>query len=200
MARPVVVVSDVPVFRAGLEEALAKAGLSPEHPSDLKAWARNQSSTRRRCGAFVTVRAASDLEAIRELSHRGVTVVAGLAFPEAMMFAYAIAAGATTCVALNAEPPAVVAAMSAAFQNLALLPSGIACEIARQAIATLSPGETKDFQWLHDLAGGATVATLAATYGYSERQMYRNLRDLYGRIGASGRVDAIGRAIHLGLI
>ena len=42
-----------------------------------------------------------------------------------------------------------------------------------------------------ELAGGVTVAQLAAQVGYSERMMFRLLRELYDRLHVRGRTDAL---------
>jgi DNA-binding NarL/FixJ family response regulator len=54
--------------------------------------------------------------------------------------------------------------------------------------------------WLQALASGETVAELSLRLGYSEREMYRRLRRLYSRIGATGRTDALLRASRWGLL
>jgi len=45
--------------------------------------------------------------------------------------------------------------------------------------------DQEEAEWLDALARGATVVSLADDYGYSERVMFRRLRDLYERLGAS---------------
>lgn len=55
-------------------------------------------------------------------------------------------------------------------------------------------------EWLAALASGSTVARLANETGYSERVMFRRLADLYGRLGVSGRAEAIVAAERLGLL
>ena len=51
-----------------------------------------------------------------------------------------------------------------------------------------SPSEV---DWLHQLAGGLTVGQLAAQVGYSERMMFRLLRELYDRLQVKGRTEAL---------
>jgi DNA-binding NarL/FixJ family response regulator len=50
---------------------------------------------------------------------------------------------------------------------------------------------TAQLEWLRALAQGITVAQLAERHGYSERAMFRHLRDLYARMGAKGRTEAL---------
>lgn len=45
--------------------------------------------------------------------------------------------------------------------------------------------------WLRSLAAGITVAGLADRVGYSERETYRTLGELYTKIGVTNRTQAI---------
>ncbi|MBU1226485.1 MAG: hypothetical protein KJ698_04620, partial [Actinobacteria bacterium] len=54
--------------------------------------------------------------------------------------------------------------------------------------------------WLVALSRGATVVRLADDAGYSERAMFRRLADLYTRLGARGRTEALLTAERLGLL
>jgi DNA-binding NarL/FixJ family response regulator len=49
----------------------------------------------------------------------------------------------------------------------------------------------REIEWLHQLADGLTVGQLAALAGYSERMMFRLLRDLYDRLKVKNRTDAL---------
>jgi DNA-binding CsgD family transcriptional regulator len=52
----------------------------------------------------------------------------------------------------------------------------------------------REMEWLRQLASGTTVAKLADGAGYSERAMFRLLRDLYQRMGAQNRTEALLKA------
>jgi DNA-binding NarL/FixJ family response regulator len=52
------------------------------------------------------------------------------------------------------------------------------------------PPET-EISWIRQLTQGLTVARLAERAGYSERMMFRLLRDLYQRWGVANRTEAI---------
>jgi DNA-binding CsgD family transcriptional regulator len=58
----------------------------------------------------------------------------------------------------------------------------------------------EELTWLRSLAAGETVTELSLSLGYSERELYRRLRRLYTRMGASGRTDALLRAVRWGLL
>lgn len=55
-------------------------------------------------------------------------------------------------------------------------------------------------RWLTALAQGDTMAELAAAVGYSERHLRRMLSDVYRRLGADCRIQALFRAAKLGLL
>jgi len=55
-------------------------------------------------------------------------------------------------------------------------------------------------RWLTALAQGSTMVELAAAEGYSERHLRRMLADVYRRLGADGRIQALVRAATLGLL
>jgi DNA-binding CsgD family transcriptional regulator len=60
--------------------------------------------------------------------------------------------------------------------------------------------DVEEVTWLRSLAAGETVAELSLRLGYSERELYRRLRRLYSKMGASGRTDALLRAVRWGLL
>jgi DNA-binding NarL/FixJ family response regulator len=83
---------------------------------------------------------------------------------------------------------------SAAIRGQSLLPA----EVVR---ALASPGPTaergqgapsvREIEWLRELANGVTVARLAGRAGYSERAMFRLLRELYARLRVHNRTEAL---------
>ena len=59
---------------------------------------------------------------------------------------------------------------------------------------SMKPWSPADNRRLRELARGTTVGRLAADVGYSERMMFRLLRELYARLGAGNRTDALVKA------
>ena len=108
----------------------------------------------------------------------------------------------TSCLAVlpaTASGADLLAAVAAVDRRLACLPA-----TAVQAITGgegRRPGFTShELTWLRKLADGAKVAALARTAGYSQREMYRLLADLYARLGTSTRTEALLRADRWGLL
>jgi DNA-binding NarL/FixJ family response regulator len=93
----------------------------------------------------------------------------------------------------------VVLAVGAAARSFACVPATVARALAgydgaRPVITA------QEASWLRALVDGVTVASLARTVGYSQREMYRVLGTLYERLGASNRTEALLRADRWGLL
>jgi DNA-binding NarL/FixJ family response regulator len=103
----------------------------------------------------------------------------------------------------RAETGRIVEVAEAASRGDALIPSDTARALP---LAGGDPHADRPFvdeeeaDWLDALARGATVVGLADDYGYSERVMFRRLRDLYERLGASNRSEALINAVRFGLL
>jgi DNA-binding CsgD family transcriptional regulator len=54
--------------------------------------------------------------------------------------------------------------------------------------------------WIVELSRGSTVVALAERYGYSERVMFRRLGEVYARLGAMNRAEALVAAERFGLL
>jgi DNA-binding CsgD family transcriptional regulator len=67
-------------------------------------------------------------------------------------------------------------------------PTSSAARPAGEEAARPTPQE---LGWLRQLAGGTTVGRLAHEAGYSEQAMFRLLRELYRKIGARNRTEAL---------
>lgn len=121
-----------------------------------------------------------------------------LAQPTLARYREALAAGVTALPAGSADDD-VVLAVQAAVRAFTYLPADAARMLAghdgdRPVITE------QEACWLRALVDGSTVASLARTVGYSEREMYRVLSNLYGRLGAGNRTEALLRADRWGLL
>lgn len=128
-------------------------------------------------------------------------LVALLDDAEADQYRLALRAGATAAAPRGADPATVVRVLQAALAGLSLVPA----RVVRLLAAAGRPDDEDmigplDVSWLRHLAGGATVQQLACRSGYSEREMYRLLHDLYERMGVRNRSEAIARAARWGLL
>jgi DNA-binding NarL/FixJ family response regulator len=211
----ILILDPVPVYAEGMAAALRVAGFDPEVCLDRTpagTWPPPETyegavSPEREAAEPVYVlslRTDADWPALRALTDRPRCVVAVLPDPEPAHYRRALRAGARSAVAQDARTAEIVGVVAAAANGRTSLP----CEVAR-ALAGSGPDEPDavaravdgaEAHWLRSLASGVTVARLAAQACYSEREMYRLLGDLYSRIGARNRSEAIVAATKAGII
>jgi DNA-binding NarL/FixJ family response regulator len=192
-----IAVSDpLPAFRHGLVATLGEAGFQPDLPEDLLAWVRQE---QRRVILF-TLHAPERWALLAELCRTDpeLLVVALLIDTSVRTYAEAIASGAIAAVPRDAPPEVVRRVFEAALEGKSLLP----VDVIRALASPLGIGKpeqqsapsAREIEWLRALASGTTVGQLADQAGYSERAMFRLLRELYLRIGATKRTEALMRA------
>jgi DNA-binding NarL/FixJ family response regulator len=188
----------LPIYRRGMMTALAGAGLSPEEPEDLLEW----SAERQRRVAFLTVQSKQELTLLTQLrgSWPDLILIAVLAEENVEMHVKAVEAGATAAVGRTATPEEVLEVFNAAIRGVSMLPA----EAVRALAAPKAPNDEtiqlkpREIEWLRALSEGKTVAGLAENVGYSERAMYRLLRDIYRRMHAANRTEAVLKASRAG--
>lgn len=181
--------------RVRLGAALQRAGYRVVMPRQPAAWAAG-----RRPPVLVTdaTEGAARVRADVVAAAPGTACVVLVHEPTPTRYRQLLAAGATVLPA-SADDEDVVAAVAAASRALICLPATVARALAgaegdRPVLSARESG------WLRALVHGATVAGLARTAGYSEREMYRLLGSLYSRLGAENRTEALLRADRWGLL
>lgn len=194
-ARTVAVLLSSASRRMRLVDALHHAGYQVVIPRDPVAWA-----TAARSPVLVVDDSAGAARLRSGIAAQapGTPCVVLLAEPTVAQYREALAAGATALPASSADHD-VVAAVGAAAREFTYLPATAARILAgydgdRPVITDREAG------WLRALVDGTTVASLARTVGYSEREMYRVLGNLYERLGADNRTEALLRADRWGLL
>jgi DNA-binding NarL/FixJ family response regulator len=190
----------LPVFRLGLISALAGADHRVEEPGDLVAWAAEGD----RRAVLMTVGGPDDLESLRRLGklEPRPLIVALLDDMGVEVSVRMLTAGAVSVAPRSGDPGAIRQALDAAMAGRSILPAAVtAALVERYGLLEESDGlSERDLSWLKALSQGATVAHLARTMGYSERAMYRLLRDLYRRMNVTTRSEAVLRATRSGLV
>jgi DNA-binding NarL/FixJ family response regulator len=191
-----VAVSDpLPAFRRGIMAILDETGYGTETPGDLLAWTQGQ----QRSVIFLTLQSSEDWRLLDELhsATSDLLVVAVLVDVSTATYVRAVLSGAATAMPRDAPPEVVKRIFEAALNGETVLP----LEVVRSLTSSrgLPARETglpspREIQWLRELAGGRTVAQLAERAGYSERAMFRLLRDLYARMQVNSRTEALMRA------
>lgn len=195
----VVVLDPLACFRCGLVAQLSIAGFAPFEPTDVEGWVRSGEP-----GAVV-VTLLGDVEAkwligLRE-SAPAVPALALLSKVTVDDYRLAMRSGATSAIGRDAPPEDIVESLSAACAGRAIMPSHIAAALATAVDAPDHLGlSTTEVRWLSALSEGLTVADLAREAGYSEREMFRRLANIYAHMGVSGRTEALLAAQRLGLV
>ena len=112
-----------------------------------------------------------------------------------------LSAGAASVLSRDASAAAFGAALRAVASGLVVVPMSEAGAL----IGAVNPGllrtlSEQERSWLVDLAEGRTIASIAQRSRLSEREMYRRLDRLYGRLGVNGRAGAVAFAGEWGLL
>ena len=190
----IAVADPLPVFRRGLTEILRDAGFESEAPADLFAWVRDQQTK----VVILTLQTEADWQLLEGLHQSAVDLML-VALVEQMSVAAsvrALRAGAVCVLARDASPSVLRERFQAVVRGESLVP----VEVLRALTAATegdppAQGPTRtERDWLRKLANGMTVNRLAADAGYSERMMFRLLRDLYDRLGVDNRTGALIKA------
>ena len=145
------------------------------------------------------------LEEIRTFceEHPHIPVIAVLPDLTVSDFAEAVRCGAIVAIAEDEPPETFVDALEAASRGWATVPASVLRAMAARIPRRPDPAAwvTEDeADWLRHLAAGATVTDLAEQVGYSEREMFRTLRETYARLGAKNRTEAIIWATRHGVL
>ncbi len=119
---------------------------------------------------------------------------------EVQTYADALRSGATGAFASDAELDQVVRVIRSAAVGQTLLPTRVARSLSRRRSGSPPQLERHERQYLRRLADGGTVAALARSSGWSEREMYRLLAAVYARLGATNRTEALLLAERWGLL
>lgn len=188
-----IAVSDpLPMFRRGVANVMQNSGYDVESPEDLLAWTETGGD---RAVVLLTLLRPADwtlLVTLRE-SRSAVTLIAVIENGDLALSVRALGSGAVGVMAREADFDTVRDVLAAAISGRSVLP----VEVVRALTATRDvqrpdriPPET-EISWIRQLTQGLTVARLAERAGYSERMMFRLLRDLYQRWGVANRTEAI---------
>jgi two-component system, NarL family, response regulator DesR len=193
------VVDGIPTFRAGLAAVLEQGGFEVAElaPPDFRMSYDGFDA------AVVTVSSA-DMHTIRTLlaDCPELIVIAVLVSPAIADFRGALRAGAHAGVQWDSTPDDIVAVVRAAITGQTLLPTRIVRSLAESSVERPARGTLREdeIRWLRAIARGTSVVRLARNEGYSQREIFRRLADLYARMGVRNRHEAIALASQWGLL
>lgn len=192
LASKIIIADSAASFRRGLGAAFTAAGFVVTETARLADPAVADGND----AVVMTVGSPDALVSVTALvaADSAPVVIVLAAGRDAGMVADALRTGAAGYVDRDADPDLVVAAVDAAFRGHAIVPRWAAAAFAARIPVRPSGNEwvtEEEVEWLRMFAAGVTVAALADRVGYSEREMFRNLHDLYVRIGVRNRTGAL---------
>jgi DNA-binding NarL/FixJ family response regulator len=181
----------LPLFTQGVVAALADADVDVDTPVDVLGWVTEGIGR----AVILTLGGESDwtlLAAIRERDPR-IPILVLLDDASVTPSVAAVGMGANSVLARNCSTCMLRRTMWMMLSGGAVVPADVLRSLAAQVSPpdASPPPSDEALGWLRDLAGGATVAALAARAGYSERAMFRLLRDLYVGLGVRNRTEAL---------
>jgi DNA-binding NarL/FixJ family response regulator len=188
-----IAVSDpLPMFHCGIADAMRNCRYDVESPEDLLAWTAAVDGP---AVVLLTLLRPADWTLLTTLrdSRSAATLIAVIENEDLALSLRALASGAVGVMAREADVDTVRDVLVAAVSGRSVLPVDVV-----RALATAGdvrrpdriPPET-EISWIRQLTQGLTVARLAERAGYSERMMFRLLRELYRRWGVANRTEAI---------
>lgn len=189
--------AEIPMMRAGVASVLSTAGYRVESPTDLQDWALSRAVNGESAAVVASIHSgfAPPMLATLPASIPVVVLQPGCA-PSVLLAA--LAAGASCIVRWDCDDETLLLAVQAALVGLAVVPASA----LRRLVPLVGQWKATDEETicLRRLAAGETVASLARDLHYSEREMFRRLKNMYPRLGVSRRQDALVRAIELGIV
>jgi DNA-binding NarL/FixJ family response regulator len=193
VADPLAVIDPLPVYRRGIAAVLATHGFEVHTPADVVAWAREHP----RGPVLLSVLSDDDWDLLGALCRlRPRPPIIAVTTEDSGSGVRALLLGARSVLLRSADVPAVERAVVATVEGEAVMPAAVAnalCTARPPAQVSRPALSAEQVAWLRDLSAGRTVAALAKEAGYSERAMYRFLRDVYARLGVRTRIEAIVR-------
>jgi DNA-binding NarL/FixJ family response regulator len=199
MSTPVAAVNTASLVTLGLSQALEPSGYEIEEVNDPLTWAERHPSA----AMVIHIRRREDVDLVIDLTtQHSMVIVAMLDSTSNEELRLCLSAGARACVSPDWGKDELVLAIKASLLGMAVIPSPLAQSMA---CSNPTPASTQDLSagqvgWLRDLAAGSTVQALARRTGFSEREMYRRLREVYRTMGCSSRTEALLRASGSGLL
>lgn len=195
-AQTVAIIERLPAYRRGLAAAFADVGFAVE---ELAAY--DESVADADVVVFTIDSEAAWVGLTELLEAPGVAIVALLEDATVTGYRRALRLGLAGTVSREASTEQIVAVVCAALAGTTLLPCPIARQLAeRGGVEQPLPISDNEAGWLRAMADGATIATLAQAARYSERQMHRLIANLYKRIGAANRQQALVFAARYGIL
>ncbi len=185
-----VAISDpLPLLRTGVAAVLAAEGHPVTEPDDLLDWSADGEP-----GLVVMgLTTPSRWHLLSDLGRERPALRTVALITDEAAASRAVLNGAVAVLSREVSGAHLREACRAVLRDECLLPAAVVRELLRR-IARWDPEvrlADRELGWLRDLAQGHSVAAIASESGYSERMMFRLLRDLYAKLGVANRTEAM---------
>lgn len=183
-----------------LLDALHEADIPAEVTHDLAKWAHGSGQR----AVVMSVDSAEQMDAIIDLrdSNWDLVVVTLTADDSQATYRSALRAGATASAPADAPMEQIVEVVREALQGRSILPADVARRLALDAPDQPSEYAPRldEIGWIQAMASGDTMAEIADSGGMSKSELTKRLNELYRRIGAENRTEAIIKFARWGLL
>lgn len=187
-----------PVYAQGLQAVLRASGVACTSVSDRAELAPLLAGSQPYVVVVPDAQATALLPATALGARHAVVALVESVAPE--ICADALRGGMTGVITSADSPDDVLAVLRCAARGRTVLPREVVRGLCRPGVAPPPALTSTERAWMRRLAAGATVAGLARSCGYSEREMYRRLSAVYLRLGARTRTEALLLAERHGLL
>jgi DNA-binding NarL/FixJ family response regulator len=190
VAVQIAVFDPLPAYRRGIMTTVEDAGFDCEAPEDLLAWINDLHEK----VILLTLQSAEDWALLTALGRtQRALIVAAIVDTSTSSYVRALTSGAVGVMPRDATPAEVRDTVEAVTRSKCILPIDVLralTGVTGDSGSDKAPS-SREIDWLRRIAEGESVANLAAQVGYSERMMFRLLRDLYDRLQVKGRTEAL---------
>ena len=189
----------LPVFRYGLLCALGVGGVDLATVEEARVWLAGRTAG----VLLLTLNNDAALALLDQLRGRQTSVSVVVVIPTAseIEVANVLRAGAVNYVPREAPTSRFREVVDETLRgSVTLTIAALHAAVAPPHLRTSALNGPSDVEvgWLRQLAAGSTVAALSEAAGYSERMMFRKLRDLYWRLGVDSKTGALMLAQNAG--
>jgi DNA-binding NarL/FixJ family response regulator len=185
----VAIADPLPLFRTGIAAALRVEGYPVSEPEDLLEWSAGGEPAL----VVIGLTTAVQWHLLSDLGRERPAVRTVALLNDEAAASRAVLSGAAAVLPRGVSAAHLRDACRAVLRGECMLPAAVVRDLLRRVARWDDEVRLADHElrWLRDLAQGHTVATVAAQAGYSERMMFRLLRDLYAKLGVANRTEAM---------
>lgn len=190
---PTVILHRSASFRQGLAAAIDSTVLGVEEVSDLDEWLSGNPPR------LVVVGDGAEATILGR-RQPGTLVVVLVPTLDLAGYRQALAAGADGVAHVDGQPAIIADVIRGAVVGEVILPAEVARQLAGKPRAHQPDLSNEERNLLQRISEGATVVQLADEFYLAERSVRRRLQNIYVKLGAGGRAEAVKLAGQMGLV